>query len=114
MSRSSGLADDSRVRMHVQDISHRFAEVIEATLYDRNAEPAEQARLCSALFADPDIVAAAKVNTATSVRRVIVPLGVAARCLTPETETESLPELVHQALSSSQSQVSSCISLVDS
>ncbi len=44
MSRSSGLADDSRVRMHVQDISHRFAEVIEANLYDRNAEPAEQAR----------------------------------------------------------------------
>ncbi|KAL0045137.1 hypothetical protein WJX82_009735 [Trebouxia sp. C0006] len=42
------------------DISHRFAEVIEANLYDRNAEPAEQARLCSALFADPDIVAAAK------------------------------------------------------
>jgi len=38
-----------------------------ANLYDWNAEPAEQARLCSAQFADPVIVAAVKTNTATSV-----------------------------------------------
>ena len=90
MSRSSGLADNSRVRMHVQEISRacsagsafrscRFAEVhsdhiglpksslSSANLYDWNAEPAEQARLCSAQFADPVIVVAVKTNTATSV-----------------------------------------------
>lgn len=62
MSRSSGLAVNSRVRMHVPKSS-----LSSANLYDWNAEPAEQARLCSAQFADPVIVAAVKTNTATSV-----------------------------------------------
>ncbi len=58
MSMSSGLADKSR--LHVQEMSS-------AKLYDRSAEPDEQARLCSALFADPVIVAAGKINNATSI-----------------------------------------------
>lgn len=58
MSMSSGLADMSR--MHVQ-------EMFSANLYDRNAEPDAQARLCSALFVNLVIVLASKMNTAPSV-----------------------------------------------
>ena len=43
--------------MHLQEMSL-------AMLYDRDAEPDEQARLFLAMFADPVIVAAGNINTA--------------------------------------------------
>ncbi len=60
MSMSSGLVDKSRMHAHVQDVSS-------GNPYDRNTEPDEQARLRSALFADPIKVAAGKIDTAPSV-----------------------------------------------
>ena len=47
-------------RTHVQNVSS-------GNLYDRDAEPNEQARLCSGLFDDAVIVAAGKIRHATSV-----------------------------------------------
>ncbi len=44
----------------MQDVSSR-------NLYDRDAEPDEQARLCSGLFADLINEAAVKIETAPSV-----------------------------------------------
>ena len=46
--------------MYVQDVSS-------GNLYDRNAEPDEQARLCSGLSADPINVTAVKIEIAFSV-----------------------------------------------